>query len=168
MAVRDPDKTGVAKAWKIEPTDEAIRQHVESWGHAPTPVRTWYVNGPYHPLWSWWMVGVISLADVPGVPPAIKQYPEAEYEFTIYSLSGVPNIEALDRGDLANRGFDAILQPADVTFHFHGVNDRQAAEICDAAVAAICAGQSCDRDFREWWKGALTSTVTHYALGVHE
>lgn len=164
--MRGPDKSGVAQAWKINVTQAIIDAHVKEWGYPPTSVCQWFVNGPYHPFWHWWLVSVIDLKDHPGMPPANKQYPEAEYEFCIWSLEGEVNVDAIDAGDIENRGFK-ILQPADVTFHFHRVTREQAAEICDAAVATIVAGQSCDSDFREWWKGMLARTVEHYVLGVH-
>lgn len=165
--MREPDKSGVAKAWLINPNVKSINAHIKKFGYPPTGLRTWFINGPFHPFWSWWIVSVISLKDVPGVPPANKQYPEAEYEYTCYSLDGVPNIDELDKGNLKKRGFKSILQPADVQFHFHNVTDEQAIEICDAAVSHIVAGQSCDSDYRQYWKAMLARTVEHYVLGVH-
>lgn len=167
MANRDPDLQGVARAWRINITDAARAAHEKEWGNEETGIAVWMVNGPYHPFWSWWYVGVISLKDLPGVPPAHKQYPEAEYEYSVYSCEGEPDIAAMESGDLENRGF-GFLQPADVIFHFHGVTDDQAEKIAEAAVAAIVGGQSCDSDFREWWKSALATTVEHYVLGTHE
>jgi hypothetical protein len=166
--VREPDLAGIAKAWKIKMTQEMIDAHIKEWGYPHTGIATWYVNGPDHPFWNWWLISVISLKDILGVPPAQKKYPEAEYEYTCYSLKGTPNIDAIDKGDYDNRGFENILEPSDVQFHFHGVTDKQAEEICDAAVFAIVQGQSCDSDFRNWWEQMLINTVTHYKLGVHE
>lgn len=163
-----PDsKSGIVKAWKVDINDAIIAAHVKEWGYPPAGVRTWYVLGPFNPVWHWWMVAVISLKDIEGVPPAKKQYPEAEYEFGIYSLSGEVNIDACDKGDLANRGF-GILWPPDVIFHFHGLTDDQASQVCDHAVRAIVSGISPDSDNRSWWEGSLAATVTHFTLGVHE
>jgi hypothetical protein len=164
--MRQPDKKGAAQAWLIKKSQAAIDAHVKEWGYPDTTVRHWFVNGPYHPFWHWWMVAVVSLADIPGIPPANKQYPEAEYEFTIYSLEGEVDIDAYDAGDIKNQRFK-VLSPPDVTFHFDGVTDKQAAEICDAAVQHIVAGQSCDSDFRYYWKTMLQRTVDHYKAGVH-
>ena len=166
--MRDPDLKGVASAWLIKESEEAIQAHIKEWGYPPATLRNWYVNGPYHPFWSWWMVAVISLADIEGLPPANKQFPEAEYEFAIYSIKGIPDIDALDRGDVENRGFEAILSPPDVVFHFHKVTDDQAKKICDAAIKHIVAGQSCDSDYRSHWMEVMSKTVEHYVLGVHE
>lgn len=164
--MRDPDKTGVAQAWLIPISQEAIDAHIKEWGYLPASIRQWFIKGPYHPFWHWWMVSVIDLKDHEGMPPANKQYPEAEYEFIIMSLDGEVNIDACDKGKPENRGF-TYLQPPDVVFHFHGVTPEQASEICDSAVSLIVNGQSCDSDFREYWKSMLARTVEHYILGVH-
>jgi hypothetical protein len=165
--MREPDKVGAARAWKLDGAAlKAATDGVEA------DVVTWIVNGPYHPVWAWWQVGVITLDDVPGFPPANKQYPEAEWEFSITSLQAGPgcdrktvDIDALERGDLdAVPGF---LTPQDAVVHFHAVTREQAATICELAVNAIVAGHSCDSDFRFWWKNAITKTVEHYVLGVH-
>jgi hypothetical protein len=172
--VRPPDLSGPARAWLID--DSKSREaHVREWGYEAGSLVTWIVNGPYHPLWSWWHVGVIHLRDIPGAPPANKQYPEAEYEFAIYSLdpSGkdgrpkAPDIDLIEAGE-TKRGFPGFLSPPDVQFHFHRVTDEQAIKICNRAVEHIVGGRSCDSDYREWWKAALAGTVEHFVLGVHE
>jgi hypothetical protein len=130
------------------------------------------VHGPYHPLWSWWQVSVITLEDVPGFPPANKQYPEAQWEFSVTSLNAGPgcdrktvDIDAIERGD--RKATPGFLTPQDVVVQFHAVTRDQAAQVCEHAVDAIVAGQSCDSDHRQWWQGAVTKTVEHYVLGVH-
>jgi hypothetical protein len=170
--LRKPDRSGIARAWKIEQSPELRATHEREFGFPDAGLSTWIVNGPYHPLWSWWHVGVIHLRDMPSAPPAQKQYPEAEYEFAIYSLNpdgrngGTPDIDKLEAGD-AEGGMPGFLSPPDVQFHFHGVTDEQAAKICDLAVEQIVAGRSCDSDFRGHWKSMLARTVEHYVLGVH-
>lgn len=163
----DPDKKGVASAWLMPYTKESNKQHVEEWGYEHTGIRTWFVHGPYHPFWNWWLVSIISLKDIEGIPKANKMYPEAENEFTIYSLEGEVNIEAIIVGDLKNRGFKSVLQPADVTFHYHGLTTEQSEQLCDTAVEVIVNGQSCDSDFRTWWLEMLARTVKHYQEGLH-
>ena len=162
--MREPDLSGVAKAWRIENTPELRARHVKEFGYEGSGLDTWLVNGPYHPFWSWWHVGVISLGDIEGAPPAAKQYPGAEYEFAIFSLDGEPDVDAVERGDLDNRGF-TFLSPPDVLFQFGGVTDEQAIEISEKAVRAIVEGASCDSDFRSWWEATLTKTVEHYRRG---
>lgn len=173
--MRDPDKSGIARAWKIEQTPALIASHTASFGHPPAGIGpSWIVHGPYHPFWSWWQIACISLADIEGLPPAHKQYPEAEYEIMCLSLnpkpeagrSYPPDIALLEAGD-AEHGMPGYLTPADWIVHFHGVTDGQAEQILEAAIDHIVAGQSCDSDFREHWKLAITKTVEHFVLGVH-
>lgn len=164
--MRDPDLSGVARAWRLNINASMSEAHRREWGYDHTGIATWYVCGPYHPFWSWWYIGLISLADVPGVPPANKVYPEAEYELTFVSLDGDPNLDALEQGRLEDRGY-TFLSPPDLVFQFNGVTREQAVEIAEAAVRMIVAGQSCDSDFREWWRGALETTVQHYKEGIH-
>lgn len=167
--MRGPDKNGVARAWKLDTTE--LKTAIG--GEAPdAEVATWLVNGSFHPFWSWWQVGVVTLDDIPGFPPANRQYPEAQWEFSITSLNAGPrcdlievDIDALERGEIP--AVPGHLTPQDVVVQFHGVTREQAATICELAVAAIVGGQSCDSDFRSWWKNAITKTVEHYVLGVH-
>lgn len=154
------------RAWLIA-EEEARARHAWATGRPSTSIATWIVNGPYHPFWAWWQVCVIHLRPVLGVPAAYKAYPEAEYEFSIYSLNpeaGEPDIAALEAG--AGYGVK-VLTPPDVQYHFHGVTDEQAAEICRHAVRAIVDGHSCDSDYRSWWEGSLAHTVEHFVQGVH-
>lgn len=174
--MRAPDKSGVARAWRIEQSPEAIAAHEREWGYPPASIGpTWLVNGPYHPLWSWWYVGVVSLADRPGTPPARRRYPEAEYELMILSLNpsptdgrpAVPDIDGLEAGGDAMRCLPGFLTPPDVVFQFDGVTDDQAAGLAEIAVDVIVGGQSCDSDFRQWWLGSLQATVQHIREGLH-
>lgn len=168
--MREPDKistNGTIKAWKIKYTQDHLDAHMREFGHPPAGICTWLLTGPFHMAWHWWMLSVVSLKDIPGVPPATKTYPEAEYEFGIYSLSGEVNIEAADKADLANRGYD-ILSPADAIVHFHDCNDEQAEQVCDLAVRAIILGAvSPDSDYRSWWRKAIPNTVEHVVTGGH-
>lgn len=150
--MREPDLVSeIARAWKFEPDADH-----------PTGLGSYVVNGPYHPLWRWWYVGLVSLRDAPGVPPAKKHFPEAEYEILCLSLDptdGPPNLDKLDVGDLS--GMPPWLQPPDWVVQFHRVNDEQAVEILDLAAKAIVNGQSCDSDYRSWWQQAIPTTVKH-------
>lgn len=160
MERRAPDLTGVAKAWRVNLTEEAAATHRREYGYDHTGVDSWFINGPYHPLWSWWHVAAISLRDIPGIPNAHKQYPEAEYELTIYSLDSKngPNIEALEAGRLDEKDYTFLL-PADVTFHCDGLTDEQVRDLTKIVVEAIVLGRSCDSDARSWWLSTLTATV---------
>ena len=165
--MREPDLKGVARAWHIRETPEMHAAHKKSFGYEDSGVDNWVINGPYHPWWSWWYVAVISLRQVEGAPPANKHYPEAEYEFIIISLQKPTDIEMLEAGKIEEMGGLGFLTPADVVFQFHGLTDEQAKTLCESAVRAIVAGQSCDQDYRSWWETMLARTVDHLKQGIH-
>lgn len=172
--MRKPDYKGVAKVWKIQKTLEMEKAHEESWGYADASLATYLVNGPYHPIWSWWYIGLIHLGDVPGAPPPNKQYPEAEYEIMCLSLNPdpkdnrpkIPNLEKLEAGNIKN-GLPGFLTPADWVVQFDGITPEQAMMVGDSVARAISMGHSCDSDFRSWWQQSIRQTVQHFKEGIH-
>lgn len=51
-------------------------------------VKAWLLTLPgHHPLWQHYCLSVISLADIPGVPPAVKQFPEATHEILLMAMN---------------------------------------------------------------------------------
>src|SRR6476661_7856958 len=120
---------------------------------------TWFVNCPgAHPLWSWWMVSVVHLRELPGEPPVQKQYPEAAYEFTIIALQSPQGTRA------AAESLPSIpivtLRPIDVVFQFHGVGDQDAARVATVAVETIMRGAlSPDQDYRRGWEAMLAQVI---------
>lgn len=153
--MREPDKTGTAaRAW---------RSRFESEDPADAAgVCTWLVNGPFHPFWSWWMIGAVHLLDLPGLPPPQRRYPEAEHEIIIASLdpnAGVPDPD----GPGAQ-----CMTPLDLAYQFHGLPREKVEEIVELMIEHITAGRmSPDSDFRGTWEEALDKTVEHYKLGLH-
>lgn len=155
--MRDPDKRGLGtEAWRsrMASVDEDPR--------VAANIEGWVVKGPYHPAWSYWMVGCIDLAEHPGVDPPKKQYPEAEFEVMIVSLD--PKCYPPDPDSPAGLTF---LTPPDLVFQFDGVTREQAGEICSLVVDHALNGRSLDSDFRAWWESALRETVAHYKAGRH-
>ena len=97
--MREPDlQGGPVRAWRIAQTDAVRQAHIDSFGYPDAGIDTWIVNGPFHPFWSWWHVGVVHLRDIPNCPPAQKKYPEAEYEFTVFTLDPDPGRGAIPNG----------------------------------------------------------------------
>lgn len=165
MPRRPPDIDGTAgHAWLVP----RLRQ--EQWARRvgreaglASSVEMWYVNGDnFHPFWKWWLVSVISLADLPGLAPAHKEYPLAEYELAIWSLDP-------DKGEPPVNGDGPFhpLHPQDVCFHFHGLTVGEAKGLVRVAVEAIVAGRiSPDSDFRKMWQEILVRLVNDYRLGT--
>jgi hypothetical protein len=160
--VREPDLVsrmykGV-KAWRI-----TKRSHLD---HQAT-LESWLVQGNFHPAWTFWQVSAITLADIPGVPPAKKRYDGAEYEFLIASLESPPGSPEVhpDPDDIETL---RPLLPLDVVVQFHGVADGHAAGIVKAAVTVIVMdGVSPDSDNRTWWVQMVNQTADHIRAGKH-
>lgn len=174
--MREPDLTGACRAWRVKNTPEAQAGHVREWGYEDSTIDNWLVNGPFHPLWSWWMVAVVHLRPIPGAPPPNLQYPEAEYEFMILSMDPggehregeakerptEPDVDGFEATGDGVRYLPGFLQPPDAVVQFHGVDDDEAREVCQLAVNAIVSGQaSPDSDWRSWWEKAIPNTVKH-------
>lgn len=157
----EPTISGVAgRAWKLS-VESDKPDHDAS-------IASWLVNVPgAHPFWSHWLVGMCSLRDIPGVPPAKRSYPEAEFEFLIASIDPSEMPSPMPEVGKACGGFP-LLSPFDVVFQFHGVIDADAGRICELAVRAMCDGRlSPDQDFRSAWEATLTKTVEHFRTGKH-
>jgi len=129
-------------------------------------VGTWLVHVPdAHPWWEWWVVGVVHLREMTGVPEAKLAYDGAEYEFTIITVD--PDRCPTPDPDLVDEGYEFLLPP-DVCEQFHGVNDVDATRIGEMAVTAIVAGKiSPDEDFRPAWRERLSKTVLDFVAGRH-
>lgn len=156
--MRDPDLTGLARAWKLNL--QPARRDQEA------TLEAWLVHGGFHPCWTYWMVYVIHLREIPGVPPAAKRYPEAQYEFAIWSLESPPGCDV--RPDPDDQETWRPLVPPDVVYQFHGADDDQARRLAELAVSAIVEGRaSPDSDWRSWWLGTLPRTLEHVVTGGH-
>lgn len=164
-------------AWadEIEPTHvgPAGRAWKGEWETTPderegvTDLGTFIMHAPgSHPLWSWYALLGISLRDVPGQPPASKQFAGATHELIVFSLH--PDHEPpRPRGKLAESGTLHHLEPPDHVIQVMHVNDEQFAEILDLVAQAVVKGALVpDSDYREAWKTSLARTVDHYR-GLH-
>lgn len=107
-----------------------------------------------HPFWPTYLVAMIHLRDMPGVPPANKDFPEAEYEFMIVALDpeGTPG-HPLAVDDMQSFRH---LTPINVRVQFNAASDDDARQRCTDAVTLICqqgAGIEPDDDarVRPWW-----------------
>lgn len=71
-----------------------------------------YIPG-VSPAWSHYMVSIITLEDIEGVPPAVKRYPQAKYEIMVVALDPTGRPDANDPETLR------ILNPINYTLQFH-------------------------------------------------
>lgn len=147
--MRTPDReTPTARAWQSRFPDPLPPESAAS-------VASWVVSGPFHPAWSYWMIGAVDLRERPGVPPAVKKYPEAEFEILIASLDpreGEP--------DPDGKGTLAWMTPLDLVFQCDGVTAEDVQAIVAEMVDLILAARmSPDQDFRRSWEEWLTAKV---------
>lgn len=153
--MRKADKEGpFGKAWRLPLSGPS------------TALGSWLVFAPKsHLLWPYKMIALCHLRDVPGVPPAHKQYPQAEYELMVISINPEdcpePDPEKYEDGY-------PLLYPVDVVTQFHGIPDRDAVTVLDSAINAVVSGQLVpDQDYRRMWDSSVASTVAHFISGAH-
>jgi hypothetical protein len=173
-------------------TNDALGIRVWRWAPVPHPARldwaaglgTWIVDAPlglFSPIITGWFAGLCHLRDIPGVQPAYRKFPEAEYELLVHAID--PKYDMGELVDLHDRriidpdtagptGF--LLRPADIQYQWTGTTDAQAAEIGAAFVRAILDGEQIDRPVQEpaaalaydvRWHRMLAATVEHYTTG---
>lgn len=122
----------------------------------------WFLEIPQaHPFWTKYLLGVCHLRDIPGAPPAKKQYPEAEYELMVLALNPESKPSPDDLSTLKP------LLPPNVVVQFHGVTDEQAKEIARLAARACVDGvlwvePSDLTGMREKWSRTIRETAEHY------
>ena len=88
-----------------------------------------------HPFWSQFMLGLISLADVPGVPPAHKSYEQAEYEILFVALD--PDYHPIPE----DRESWHPLIPANYVVQFHGITRDEAMQMLRMLAGEFVAGR---------------------------
>lgn len=147
--MREADLIGsCGRAWLLRHNDETPNT---------ATICGWLVNRPgAHPHWQWWVVALITLKDLPGIQPARKTYPEAEYELLIYAID--PTNCPAPEPDNPN-GYPPLL-PIDVMYQFHGISEKVSQRLVSIVVQTILVGRvSPDQDFRRVWDGLLTKTL---------
>lgn len=135
-----PDLTGRAgQAWRATHSPDELVQ----W---PASVALWLVHQPgVHAFWSIWRLGVVSLRELPGLPPAHKTQPNASHEFMIDSVN--PDYEP--KADWRLVTGKHLMTPTDLVTQAADLTDEQAAEVAARLVRMFCDGLSAaDSDFR--------------------
>lgn len=162
--MREPDFEGPGgAAWRIAipPEERAAKPDYQA------SLGMWHLHCPgAHPLWTWYVVTLIHLRDIPGVAPAKKHYPEAAYEFIVMALNpdgGVP----VQPGQLPRQL--CYLTPFDHVLQFHGTTDEQAVRVVELYLRACTNGRlSPDQDYRAVWRDLMSGTIRHVVEGHHD
>jgi len=152
---RDPDKWG-----KIRMGPGRIVS-VEAWllaegpDQGPAHIVSWLVEGPFHPVWSQWVIGAVDLREHDGVAPANKGCELVTHEIVICAIHPDDTINPGGKSPKQWRW----LTPVDFAFQFAAVPladaaaDALAADVVERMVDVICAGKmSPDSDYRRRWQ----------------
>src|SRR5689334_7548154 len=107
------------QAWRIA-IDDATRA---KW---PATCDSWLLHAPgAHPLWQFYLVGLISLRDVPGLEPAKKRHPSMTHELHVVALDPDHN-QAYDPSDFDTCSSPRWLHPLNLAEQFEIGSDRDA------------------------------------------
>lgn len=141
-----------------------IRPHLDPHG---TTLTWWLLHGPWHPLWSQFVLSVVTLEDRPGAEAAKLHYPGATHELLVVALNPGEPPAVHDQATLEDRGLSiGFLQPVDVCHQFTATDDemRQIAELAARACVDGHLMPSTDdarEHYRMQWLGAITKTLAH-------
>ncbi|MFJ5059044.1 hypothetical protein ACIP96_06445 [Streptomyces nigra] len=130
----------------------------------PATVCGWIITAPcWHPVWSQYRLGIVSLADFPDLPPAKLHRPGVTHELSVVALNP-------EHGP-----YDARSLPADGVHYLTPVNiaeqitatDEQAAQLALRCVRAVVDGLLCpetadapDR-IRAQWRDSIRQAIEH-------
>ncbi|HKX69899.1 MAG TPA: hypothetical protein VJM75_01670 [Acidimicrobiales bacterium] len=129
----------------------------------PAGLDGWIITAPiWHPLWSQYNLGVVTLADIPDIPPAKLQRPGVTHELTVVALN--PEHGPYDARNLT--GALAFLLPVNIAEQITTTDDqaRNLAALCARAVVdgVLCpeTGDAPDH-IRALWRSAIHQTLDH-------
>ena len=152
--VKPTFENGPIKLWDV-PQPKNVEPHAQ--------ISSWFIEGPFHPIWNQWVMLMIHLRDVPGKPKAVKKYEHNTHEFLTLSVD--PKNRAKPE-DMNTPGVVKTLTPVDVVVQFQVDTDEQALQVMKLAAKAILTGHaSPDQDFRRWWEESIAATAKHIREG---
>jgi hypothetical protein len=129
-------------------------------------VVVWLLQIPrVHPAWDCFMLSVVHLREIPGTPPAVKQFPEATHELLLFALD--PNVSPIDPTNCADF---RRLTPINYVGQVQLDTDDQAITLADR-VARACLHQALPVELggimgaRQFWDQSLEVTAMHLRNG---
>lgn len=123
----------------------------------PAALDVWLAHCPsYHPAWAHYVCALCHLRPIPNDPtPVALHYPGAQYEIIVYASEPPPAPED------HMRWYEAVLNPVNLVYQFHGVTDEQARGVLARLVRAFCEGTcSADTDFRRLQESLLDKWIS--------
>lgn len=125
----------------------------------------WIITAPvWHPLWSQYFLGLITLADVPGTPPAEKDRPDVTHQIIVVALNpeyGPYGIHSV-RDDALH-----YLRPGNIGEQFTATDDQavELTELCaHAATEGLLPLETSDAPdrIRAIWRSAIQQSLDHH------
>lgn len=138
---------------------------------APAAVDAWIITAPdRHPLWSQYLLDVLSLADFPGIPPARKHSTDATHELIVVALD--PDHGPYNAATAGQPGSLPFLTPVNISEQVTAT-DEQARRLTQLCARAIVdghlnpeTGDAPDRT-RAAWSDAIHQTLEHQHGPTH-
>ncbi|MGW3410283.1 hypothetical protein [Streptomyces sp. NPDC000888] len=144
----------------------ATRVPAETHADNPATLDHWILTAPdWHPIWDQYVLGLISLADLPDTPPPFKQRPGVTHELVVFALNpehGPHEAATFNSRRLA----EAVLTPVNVVEQFTCTDDqarhltRLCATACVNGVLTPETGDAPDR-IRAAWRHSIHQTLNH-------
>lgn len=141
-------------AWRVKLRPDTLAQ--------TATLLQWLVHCPgAHAAWSYWLISLLHLRAIEGVPPAVKDFEQAEHELNILALDPRSTPDPDDKATWHH------LLPIDVVVQFHGLTDEQAVQSIDAIVERLVVRGmlSPDSDCRRQWQRQIQLCVEHQTTG---
>jgi hypothetical protein len=124
----------------------------------------WIITAPaWHPIWSQYALGLVSLADIPDLPPANRQRADVTHELHVVALNpeyGPYDARAIGTGDLR------YLTPVNIAEQFVAT-DEQACQLAQLCVRGVVDGllvpETADAPerVRAAWHSSIHKTLAH-------
>lgn len=125
-----------------------------------------------HAFWEYWFVSMVELKNVPGLPEAKLQFPEAKFELQVLALNPDKFPADFRKKDIVleeHDGGSAMLLPPDLIYQFggEGIGREHAKQLFELYVRYAVDYLPPDADYASEWKRRLDDTVAHWRAGKH-
>lgn len=146
------------------PAGTAVRIPHASYPEARATLDAWIITAPvWHPVWSQYALSLVTLDDIPGLPPAQKENPDVTHQVIVMTLN--PEHGPYDARQLTGDSLH-YLTPGNIGEQFTATDD-QARSLAALCVRAVVDGRlipetadAPDR-IRAMWRQAIHQTLEH-------
>jgi hypothetical protein len=146
------------------PHGTAIRIPRTHYTDKPATLDAFIITAPgWHPLWSQYMLALITLADLPGQPPATLERPGATHQ--IITMAMDPDLGPYTPDSFAGRRVQ-YLRPGNIGAQFTAA-DQQALDLLPLCAQAVIFGHlnpetsDAPQRIRAAWAQSIQQTLDH-------